>query len=156
MLPGPRNIWLDPDEIDIAVRREAWQMIADRFDRIIDDFYETILGSHHANLLDGFDIARLKANQKNHWERLFLEKAVDNVGYLARMARMYVRHREIGLDNTNYISAYIFLLGAFHRAVLQGAQGPRRAHELISAINAIVAGDIARAMESGDGRHFID
>lgn len=147
MDPSEGDIWLNPDDIDPDVRKRAWELIEAKFEKIIDGFYRSVLASEHGRLLANQDVVALKAKQKVHWRNLFLQAEADNRAYYLRLERMYARHREIGLDNTSYISAYIFLLGSFHRAVLKGSAGPKEAHQLIVAVNTIVASDINRAME---------
>lgn len=138
--------WFDATEIEQATRDKLWSFIAVEIEDILTDFYDRIENSAFRPLVENANLDILKHKQINHWRKLFLYPVEDE--YEARLKRMHAYHFEIGLQTGQYIVSYLFLLNAFQKSILRQSAGPKEAFQLMQAMNAIVAGDIARAVSA--------
>lgn len=140
------DIWFDTVDLGKAVRQKLWLLIDEHIEDVLDEFYDALLSSDHKQQLAGVDMAALRSRQKDHWRRIVLDGVDDE--YDQRLRKMHRQHAKIGLDNRQYVTAYLFFLNRFEAAILRGSPGPNDAFRLISALQVIIADDIARALEA--------
>ena len=140
------DIWFETVDLSTTVREKLWLLISDKIEYVLDEFYETLLRSDHKHLLDGIDLERLRGSQKQYWRMLIMHGVDDD--YDRRVNVMHLRHKAIGLDNRQFIMAYIYFMNRFQEVILRASPGPNEAHKLISALQTIIADDIARALDA--------
>lgn len=151
----PRDNPVKPrlDDIDAKTREAVWAIISPRIGRIFDSFLEAVMDSEHRQLFDNKDHNEVKLRQIEHWQSLFIG---DNGSkYHDKLNLTYINHKDINIPSIDYIQAYILFMTEFHRAVLQSADGPKQAYEFVRTVNAVVAGDIERAMRIYNDAHSV-
>lgn len=135
------------DHVDLTptIRHRLWFLMQQNIDAILDDFYGFLQNSAYAQLLKSVDVESIKTRQISHWQHV-ITQGID-AEYSIRVTRMHETHLRIGLSNRHYITAYMYLLNKFEKTILMHAAGPKEAFSMISALHAIFADDIARALE---------
>lgn len=91
-------------DADVALVRTRSALLADRLDRLVDDFYVHLLAGPAAERLAGIDVERLRRSQKEHWSRLFADGIDDD--YVRRVTRIGIVHRERRIDPPIYMQGY--------------------------------------------------
>jgi len=130
------------DERTCALLRSFLPVLREDLDAILDAFYRHVgARAELASMVTG-QTDRLKAGQKQHWERLFAARFDE--AYLETARRIGHAHEKIGLELRWYVAGYTFVLNEItERVVTRARRGKQReAADLVAAINKAVMLDI--------------
>jgi len=142
------------DGENATLLRRAGEIVIPELDRVLTRFYERAKSNPEAmRFFDGTaQMDRAKSAQKSHWERLF--SARFDAEYAASVKRIGVKHAEIGLPVTVYMSSYALatsdLLEIIGRRAKGGllARGAKHARALTSVTARAFTLDMAEVMET--------
>ena len=143
----PTNMaWYKKEHLSQEIRNETCYAITNSLDKTLDIFYKKVSKTGMSEFLKGIDLEALKQKQKMHWWRIFLYDSDDESA--ARRLKMHRAHKAIGLEIRDYITAYLYIMNLFQKSILNYAAGPEEAFKMISAMQIIVADDIAEAIDA--------
>ena len=100
------TLGIDPASEDAM--QVAWRVLEPRAGLLIDRFYEHPAVKPQFAALDPDRVVGLKRAQEEHWRELFLSRLSPD--YEARVRRVAIAHRRIGLPMHHYLMAY-FIMG---------------------------------------------
>ena len=135
--------------IDDATRmraRELWTLLMPRVDAIIEDFYAQLRSAGvHPGLTDE-TIARLKVQQRQHWEKLF-HSSFDR-DYANSLRRISIRHRDIDLSVGWYVAGYMALKSKFNTVIVASDLAPQDQLVLMDVLDRYVTIDMSLALSA--------
>jgi hypothetical protein len=135
--------------IDDATRmraRELWTLLMPRVDAIIEDFYAQLRSAGvHPGLTDE-TIARLKVQQRQHWEKLF-HSSFDQ-DYANSLRRISIRHRDIDLSAGWYVAGYMSLKSEFNAVIATSDLAPQDQLAFMDVLDRYVTIDMSLALSA--------
>jgi hypothetical protein len=135
--------------IDDATRvraRELWTLLMPRVDAIIEDFYAQLRSAGvHPGLTDE-TIARLKVQQRQHWEKLF-HSGFDR-DYANSLRRISIRHRDIDLSAGWYVAGYMALKSEFNAVIATSDLAPQDQLAFMDVLDRYVTIDMSLALSA--------
>jgi hypothetical protein len=135
--------------IDDATRvraRELWTLLMPQVDAIIEDFYAQLRSAGvHPGLTDE-TIARLKVQQRQHWEKLF-HSSFDR-DYANSLRRISIRHRDIDLSAGWYVAGYMALKSEFNAVIATSDLAPQDQLAFMDVLDRYVTIDMSLALSA--------
>ena len=124
------------DRIDPRIYRDAWALIDTALPGILDEFYAKLPGVPELRpLLQGRELAQLKAAQRGHWQALFSGRF--DTDYIERASRIGQAHYRVGVPPRWYFAAYSFFVQRLLDAV---ARKERRDPARVAQLSAVISG----------------
>lgn len=136
-------------EPDTAVTARYRDQTTNLLPNLIDGFYEHLFATGQGTLFRGVDVARLKARQVAHWEKLF-EARLDTA-YVNDVTRIGIVHRDREIVPKVYMQAYGWFTAHLSEAILAhpGVAAEDRP-ALVSAVLKLLFLDMTLALASYD------
>lgn len=136
-------------EIDDETRTYAahlWQIVEPKLPMVIEVFYGKVRRTLYGEALSDEVIARLKEAQRKHWTMLFTSDFSED--YLNSVRRVGLRHRDISLDPTWYVAAYMALKIEFVNIIVRSDHSVITKGHLIRTLDRYFAIDMGIALST--------
>lgn len=143
-----RKELLSLTEKDFKCLGEFGQIIEQKVDKLVDDFYETQVSNAEIALLigDGDTLSRL-ANAQRHYV-LDLFSGVYDMNYVNNRLRIGMVHKRIGVEPKLYLSAVNTLKSLLYRLIQEEIKDTTERRDLISAFEKLLLFDITLIFET--------
>lgn len=135
--------------IDAATRacaRDLWALLMPRVDVVIEDFYAQLRSAGAHPGLTEETVARLKVQQKRHWEKLFHSGFDED--YANSVRRISIRHRDIDLSAGWYVAGYMALKSEFNAVIAASDIAPQDQLAFMDVLDRYVTIDMSLALSA--------
>lgn len=132
---------IDLDENTHRDAERLWAILEPDLEQVLTAFYRKVDAIDRGTLVHDGNRDRLKDRQAGHWHRLFTSRF--DPAYMNGVRRIGIRHRDLALDPTWYVTSYMVLKHAFAKVVMAAEIEASEKDRLVTALDKYVAVDMS-------------
>ena len=131
-------------DVDEETHRDAirlWAILEPHLDRTLTAFHTKFDRLDRRGLAHNGNRDRLQDAQARHWHRLFTSQF--DPDYVKGVRRIGIRHRDLALDPTWYVTGYVVLKHAFMEIIMESGLDPGDKGRMVTTLDKYVAVDMS-------------